>query len=173
MNNRFTLLVGLGLSIPLLFKARGLVRRLRRSAQLPHNYERVLILGASSGIGRSIAHMYAARGARVCIVARRDDQLQEVMDECQQLSAKAGHAEYQAGGRRIVSVVADFTNVEEMVSVRTELENGACFSWLLVTASSNADICFYRVAGSGYPHRLCRRERAAAIAIRCGARAPG
>lgn len=124
MNSKFTLIAGLGLSIPLLFKARGLVRRVRRSAKLPHNYERVLILGASSGIGRSIAHLYAARGARVCIVGRRAEQLQEVVEECQQLSAKAGHAEYQAGGRRIISVAADFTNVDEMVSVRTALENG-------------------------------------------------
>lgn len=124
MNARYSLLLGLGLSIPVLLKARGIAHRLRRSSQLPANYERVLILGASSGIGRAIAHIYAARGARVCVVARRDDELQAVAEECMALSAKAGHAEYQAGGRRILSVIADFTNVEDMVSVRTEVENG-------------------------------------------------
>lgn len=127
MNGRYSLFLGLGLSLPLLFKAPGLLYRLRRISRLPANYERVLILGASSGIGRAIAHIYAARGARVCVVARRDDQLQAVAEECMALSAKAGHAEYQAGGRRILSVVADFTNVDDMVSVRTEVENGEFF----------------------------------------------
>lgn len=127
MNSRTSFLLGLGLSLPLLLKAPGLIYRVRRTSRLPANYERVLVLGASSGIGRAIAHIYAARGARVCVVARRAEELQVVAEECMALSAKAGHAEYQAGGRRILSVVADMTNVDDMVSVRTEVENGESF----------------------------------------------
>jgi hypothetical protein len=118
-------LLGLALALPLLMKLPRLAYKLRRRAQLPADYERVLVLGASGGIGRAAAHLYAARGARVCLVARRGDELRAAHDECVALSAKAGHAEYQAGGKRVISVEADVTNVEDMIRVRDMLETGA------------------------------------------------
>jgi hypothetical protein len=117
-----TALLGLALSVPLLLEIPRIMYKFRRRAQLPPDYERVLILGASSGIGRAIAHLYAARGARVCLVGRRPDQLREGHEECVALSAKHGHSEYQAGGKRVISVEADYTNVEDMVRVRDTLE---------------------------------------------------
>ncbi|KAL4256334.1 short-chain dehydrogenases/reductases (SDR) family protein [Pleurotus pulmonarius] len=59
--------------------------------------ERVLVIGASSGIGRSIAHEYAARGAN---------------GECDALGQK-GKTTYMA---------ADFTNVEDLVRLRQFVE---------------------------------------------------
>ncbi|KZT24402.1 NAD(P)-binding protein [Neolentinus lepideus HHB14362 ss-1] len=112
----------LGLSIPILLSIRRSLNRFHRSSKLPENYERVLILGASSGIGRAIAHIYASRGARVCVVARREAELETVAEECRALSTTAGHGEYQAGGKRVIHVVADFSEVEDMVRVRTALE---------------------------------------------------
>ncbi|EIN13468.1 NAD(P)-binding protein [Punctularia strigosozonata HHB-11173 SS5] len=121
---------------------------MQRATKLPAAYERVLIIGASSGIGRSIAHIYASRGARVCVVARREPDLQNVMEECRALSSRGGHSEFQAGGRRIIGVTADFTNVEDMVRVRTELET----EWrgldtLLVCAGVSALQPLLHVAG--------------------------
>jgi hypothetical protein len=117
-------LLGLALSLPLLLKIPRLAYKFRRRAQLPSDYERVLILGASSGIGRAIAHLYAARGASVCLVGRREEELRAAHEECVTLSTKNGHSEYQAGGRRVISVEADFTNVDDMVRVRDTLETG-------------------------------------------------
>ena len=47
----------------------------------------VLVVGASSGIGRAVAQLFAADGARVMAAARRENRLAELQSEM----AKAGH----------------------------------------------------------------------------------
>lgn len=54
----------------------------RRLLAVPHTKERVLIIGASSGVGAEIARLYAfERGARVGIVGRNEGQLRQVFQE--------------------------------------------------------------------------------------------
>ncbi|TRX92696.1 hypothetical protein FHL15_006370 [Xylaria flabelliformis] len=65
--------------------------------------ERVLILGASSGLGRTLAKQYAARGAKVCAVARRSEPLAELAQEC---------------GDGCLPFVADLTDVADMEKLR-------------------------------------------------------
>jgi len=49
----------------------------------------VVVTGASSGIGAALAVMLARRGARVGLVARREDRLRTVLDECKQHASDA------------------------------------------------------------------------------------
>ena len=44
--------------------------------------KRVLVTGASSGIGEGLAEAFAAAGATVGICARREDRLREVLERC-------------------------------------------------------------------------------------------
>ncbi|KAH9170314.1 hypothetical protein EDB89DRAFT_1888100 [Lactarius sanguifluus] len=88
-------------------------RRSRRSEFVPLSGERVLILGASSGIGHVLALKYAERGARVCVVARRGAELEQVRSECE-VVARVPDA--------VFSVCADFTDAEALTIVRYKIE---------------------------------------------------
>ncbi|XP_038057983.1 hydroxysteroid 11-beta-dehydrogenase 1-like protein isoform X2 [Patiria miniata] len=52
------------------------------------NGKRVVITGASTGIGEQIAYQYASLGARVLITARREALLKQVVARCKELGAK-------------------------------------------------------------------------------------
>ncbi|KAL0932547.1 short-chain dehydrogenase reductase sdr [Colletotrichum truncatum] len=80
----------------------------RRDRRLAPTDERVLILGASSGVGRAVAKQYAARGARICVVARRAEEIATLATEC---------------GEKCMWHVADFSKVDDLVSLRDRLEN--------------------------------------------------
>jgi len=102
-----------------------------------------VILGATSGIGREIAHQYAARGARVCVVGRRQVQLDEVVLECQERAIKSGGEQSSCFGIR-----ADFADVEDMVRLRTAVEDAwAGLDTLIVTAGVSALQPLMMVAG--------------------------
>lgn len=107
-------------ALPALYLARrtwgggggGAPKRQRRVAATE---ERVCILGASSGVGRALARLYAARGARVCVVARRAELLDTLVREC---GGGDGDGDED---RRCLSVVADAAQPDDMVRVRDAL----------------------------------------------------
>lgn len=68
----------------------------------------VLIVGASSGIGASLARSYAADGANVALVARRQDLLDEVREACDTAAGREGAA------RSYVHDVTDYDQVPEL-----------------------------------------------------------
>ncbi|WP_331740533.1 SDR family oxidoreductase (plasmid) [Streptomyces cyaneofuscatus] len=73
--------------------------------------KRVVITGASSGIGAAAAELFVREGARVVLTARRKDRLLEVVDTI------------GAADRRAIAIVADVTRAEEMRKVvRTAVE---------------------------------------------------
>ncbi len=70
-----------------------------------------IIVGATSGIGRAAALLFAAEGARVAIVGRRTDYLQSLSDE---IAAMGGSA---------VAITADITqsaDIDRMIAVTLE-----------------------------------------------------
>ena len=88
----------------------------RRLQKVNKAGERVLILGATSGIGRSLARQYSERGARICIVGRRDPLVREVETECRNAIPSI------ASNNDVLAIPADFTSVEDMIKVRNILD---------------------------------------------------
>ncbi|RKP40032.1 hypothetical protein BJ085DRAFT_34102 [Dimargaris cristalligena] len=110
------LLVATGYVYRSLYKA----GQLRAGARQPG--EVVVILGASSGIGRELALQYAQRGARLLLVARRQDRLRQLVQECTQCNPLSQVA-YQ---------VADLTSDTDLAQLSRALD-----TWL--TDNDNDD----------------------------------
>ncbi|ORX45750.1 NAD(P)-binding protein [Piromyces finnis] len=69
--------------------------------------EKVLILGASSGIGKQIALQYASRNANIILAARRTELLEQVKKECLALEKT-----------KVVEVIkCDITNEDDLIAV--------------------------------------------------------
>lgn len=51
--------------------------------------QRVLVTGASSGIGEELAYQYSRLGARLVITARREELLRKVASKCKELGASS------------------------------------------------------------------------------------
>lgn len=98
----------LALAIPTIHLLRRITARRRKLASA----ERVLVLGASSGVGHAIARQYARRGARVCVVARRADKINSLAAECNNSS----------NNRQCIGVAADLSVVEDMVRLRETID---------------------------------------------------
>ena len=122
-----TAAITLGVFVPVWAILNGFSkRRDRRPEVLPPGTERVLILGASSGVGRALAHGYAERGAKVCVVARRGAELEVVRSECEALAAPVSSSQSD----RVLTICADITRAEDLIAIR-ETINESEFSILV------------------------------------------
>lgn len=85
------------------------------------NTEKVLITGASAGIGRATALLYAEKGAALYLVARRRDRLQEVSDECRERGAAEVRlgvfdlSEVGSGERLVADAVSQLGRVDVLI----------------------------------------------------------
>lgn len=70
--------------------------------------KKVLITGASTGIGEQLAYQYSKFGASVIIVARREKELQKVASKCRELGALEAHY-----------IVADLSSLEAAKNVHS------------------------------------------------------
>jgi NADP-dependent 3-hydroxy acid dehydrogenase YdfG len=98
----------------------------------------VVVIGASSGIGRETAVLFAREGARVMASARREDRLRDL----QQQLEKEGH--------RIEIRSADASHVDEMTQLAEHTKN----------ALGPVDVIVY-VTGTNIPDRSMARLNAA------------
>ncbi len=80
----------------------------------------VVVTGASAGLGRSIAHGFAKRGARVALLARNPQALEAAAKECEILGGE---------GLAIPTDVSDAEAVEA-AAVRVEREFGPIDVWV-------------------------------------------
>lgn len=104
--------------IPAFFALRHALSHVDRPLKLPKSSERVLILGASSGLGRSVALQYAQRGARgIMVVGRRGDQIDQVVEECQKI---AGNSK-----TNVIGFAGDFSSIDDMIRIRELLKSGS------------------------------------------------
>jgi len=74
-------------------------------------FQHALVVGASSGIGEALARRLAADGARVALVARRENELRRIMDEINDA----------AGGDRAIAVAHDVKAVDEAPELVQEI----------------------------------------------------
>lgn len=122
-----------------------------RQGVVPPYRERVLILGASSGVGRELALQYAHRGCRnLLLVGRREKELLEVKKLCEQrrkegeewdMSQQAPGWE-EALAKECVTVVAgDCTKPEDLLRIRQEVRKCeySC-GWDEILAWQHSDI---------------------------------
>jgi uncharacterized protein len=68
-----------------------------------------IVTGASSGIGRVAARAFAERGAIVVAVARREDLLRDLAEECRRFSPRSTYLRGDLGERSFAERVVDET----------------------------------------------------------------
>src|ERR1043166_6090094 len=72
----------------------------------------VVITGASSGFGKGAALEFAQRGASLVLAARRDEQLQEGVRECESRGARAAAISTDVSQQGDVQLLAQFALTE-------------------------------------------------------------
>ncbi|KAJ2521230.1 hypothetical protein H4217_001526 [Coemansia sp. RSA 1939] len=106
----------------------GLLQKLRPTPSVANR--KVVIVGASSGIGRSMAQEYARRGAYLVLCARRKSELEQVAEQCRSAA--------ELNPSTVDIVVGDITQRETQIALRNrvmELWNGTA-DYLVLNAGA-------------------------------------
>ena len=88
--------------------------------------KKVVICGASTGIGEELAYQYAKLGAQLLLVARREEVLKKVVTRCGELGAQS--ANY---------VVADLSSLEAAQNLAAVSTSNTKFKLIMFRVSSN------------------------------------
>ncbi|XP_064637913.1 11-beta-hydroxysteroid dehydrogenase 1-like [Lineus longissimus] len=79
--------------------------------------KRVLVTGASKGIGEQVAYHYARMGANVMVTARSETALKKVVAECERLSGHKGH-------HYVTADMSDFQNMHKVTEAAKDFLGG-------------------------------------------------
>ncbi len=115
---------------------------------------RVLVTGASSGIGAELAPQLAARGAVVGIAARRTERLAEVLERCRAHSPDSASwtvdlSEPEAGERLVGQAWDTFGGLDVLVN------NAAIAKRKHLTTLTDADLAVTMTTNFTTPARMC------------------
>jgi len=93
-----------------------------RPAVIPPGVERVVILGASRGIGRAIAYRYAQRGAKICVVGRKGAELDAVRSECEEaLAIPHAVSSGSVPASSVLSICGDISRAQDLIAIRGKI----------------------------------------------------
>lgn len=106
-----------------------------------------LITGSSRGLGRAMALEFAASGAHVCIVGRREDVLKKTREEVE--SAGEGKVCACAAEEYLADMASDLKLPMGRLGTAREFANLACF--LCSDAGSYINGCAINVDGGMSP----------------------
>lgn len=84
--------------------------------------KQVVIIGASSGLGRAFAHEIAKKGCILTLVARRQDELDKVSQECLALMPSRDTLPPSPVESPVTSMVADITHEVEIKKVADKVK---------------------------------------------------
>jgi NAD(P)-dependent dehydrogenase (short-subunit alcohol dehydrogenase family) len=99
--------------------------------------KRVLVTGGTKGIGRAVAILLASKGARVLILGRNEDPLNDVLEQCRQLGI----------GGNISGFTADIAEKEGVEKAFAEVDQQLGGLDILI---NNAAIAFESIDSGGY-----------------------
>ncbi len=137
--------------------------------------KRVLVVGASSGIGKAIAEMAAGAGARVAVSARRTDQLKELAATLPGGLAIPGDVRVDGDPARIVAATVEaFGGLDTLIyatgmSPLKHLSLVTLADWQTVLETNIVGAAL--VAAAAAPHLLEARGRAIVLSSK-SVRAP-
>ena len=77
--------------------------------------KKVVICGASTGIGEELAYQYAKLGAKLLLVARREEALKKVVPRCGELGAET--ATYFVADLSSLEVAKSLAAVSELLAI--------------------------------------------------------
>lgn len=104
----------------------------------PLREQTIVVTGATSGIGLSIAAMAAGRGARVVLVARSEDDLKKVRAGIEEAGGRADHIVADTGRREDMRRVVE-TTVDRFGGFDTWVNNAGVGAYATLCEMSDED----------------------------------